>query len=90
MDSYEAVVLATARRARLDEKITGLAADREFSPPRRRAGMSARHLDVDRVRAGGRDRRLRPLHRRECGGESGAGPAVVAHDLGCDMSMQKG
>jgi transposase len=35
-DSYEAVVLATARRARLDEKITALAADSEFSPLTRR------------------------------------------------------
>jgi transposase len=34
--SYEAVVLATARRARLDEKITALAADSEFSPLTRR------------------------------------------------------
>jgi transposase len=35
-DAYEAVVLATARRARLDEKITALAADSEFSPLTRR------------------------------------------------------
>ena len=35
-DVYEAVVLATARRARLDEKITALAADSEFSPLTRR------------------------------------------------------
>jgi transposase len=35
-DAYEAVVLATARRARLDEKITALAADSEFSPMTRR------------------------------------------------------
>jgi transposase len=35
-DSYEAVVLATARRARLDEKITALAADSEFSALTRR------------------------------------------------------
>ena len=35
-DVYEAVVLATARRARLDEKITALAADSEFSPMTRR------------------------------------------------------
>jgi transposase len=35
-DSYEAVVLATARRTRLDEKITALTADSEFSPLTRR------------------------------------------------------
>jgi transposase len=35
-DSYEAVVLATARRARLDEKITALAAEGEFTPLTRR------------------------------------------------------
>ena len=35
-DAYEAVVLATARRARLDEKITALAADSEFTPLTRR------------------------------------------------------
>jgi transposase len=35
-DVYEAVVLATARRARLDEKITALAAEGEFSPLTRR------------------------------------------------------
>ena len=35
-DAYEAVVLATARRARLDEKITALAADSEFSARTRR------------------------------------------------------
>jgi transposase len=35
-DAYEAVVLATARRARLDEKITALAATSEFSPLTRR------------------------------------------------------
>jgi transposase len=31
-DAYETVVLATARRTRLDEKITALAADSEFTP----------------------------------------------------------
>jgi transposase len=35
-DAYETVVLATARRARLDEKITTLAADSEFTPLARR------------------------------------------------------
>ena len=35
-DAYETVVLATARRARLDEKVTGLAADSEFIPLARR------------------------------------------------------
>ena len=35
-DAYETVVLATARRARLDEKITALAADSEFTPMTRR------------------------------------------------------
>ena len=35
-DAYETVVLATARRARLDEKVTGLAADSEFTPLARR------------------------------------------------------
>jgi transposase len=35
-DAYETVVLATARRARLDEKITALAGDSEFTPLTRR------------------------------------------------------
>jgi transposase len=35
-DAYETVVVATARRARLDEKITALAADSEFTPLARR------------------------------------------------------
>src|SRR5829696_8538724 len=35
-DAYETVVLATARRARLDEKITTLAVDSEFTPLARR------------------------------------------------------
>jgi transposase len=35
-DAYEAVVLATARRARLDEKIITLAAESEFGPMTRR------------------------------------------------------
>jgi transposase len=35
-DAYETVVLATARRARLDEKITALASDSEFTPLMRR------------------------------------------------------
>ncbi|NDL60255.1 IS110 family transposase [Phytoactinopolyspora mesophila] len=37
-DAYETVVLATARRARLDEKITALAGDSEFTPVARRLG----------------------------------------------------
>jgi transposase len=35
-DAYETVVLVTARRARLDEKITALAGDSEFTPLTRR------------------------------------------------------
>ena len=35
-DAYETVALATARRARLDEKITALATDCEFTPVMRR------------------------------------------------------
>ena len=35
-DAYEAVALATARRARLDEKITALAEGSEFTPVMRR------------------------------------------------------
>jgi transposase len=35
-DAYETVVLATTRRARLDEKITALAGDSEFTPLTRR------------------------------------------------------
>jgi transposase len=35
-DTYEAVALVTARRARLDEKITALATDSEFTPVMRR------------------------------------------------------
>lgn len=37
-DAYETVVLAAARRARLDEKITALAADSEFTAVTRRLG----------------------------------------------------
>ena len=37
------------------------------------AGVPARDLDVDRVRAGGRDRRLGPVHRREHRRLPGAG-----------------
>ena len=37
-DAYETVVLATARRARLDEKVVGLAGDSEFTPLARRLG----------------------------------------------------
>ncbi|CAG7631693.1 IS110 family transposase [Rhodococcus opacus] len=37
-DAYETVVLATARRARLDEKIIALAADSEFTAMMRRLG----------------------------------------------------
>ncbi|MGV9869241.1 IS110 family transposase [Rhodococcus koreensis] len=37
-DAYETVVLATARRARLDEKILALAADSEFTAMTRRLG----------------------------------------------------
>ena len=43
-DAYEAVVLATARRARLDEKITALAADSEFSPLTRRLASIDTHV----------------------------------------------
>ncbi|HEY3000723.1 MAG TPA: transposase [Kribbellaceae bacterium] len=37
-DAYEAVVLGTARRARLDEKVTALAGDSEFTAVARRLG----------------------------------------------------
>ncbi len=37
-DAYETVVLTTARRARLDDKIIALAADSEFTPVTRRLG----------------------------------------------------
>jgi transposase len=44
-DSYEAVVLATALRARLDGKIIAQAADSEFSPLTRRLHVSAAKLN---------------------------------------------
>lgn len=53
-DAYETVVLATARRARLDEKITALAGDSEFTALTRR--LPSGHLHADRLRARGRDR----------------------------------
>ena len=51
------------RRDRLDEAITAMAADSEFTPVVHTAGLSARDLDADRVRVGRRDRRLAPVDR---------------------------
>ena len=56
--AYETVVLTLDRRDRLDAAIATMAADSELhrrGPP---AGLPAWDLHVDRVRAGGRDRRL--------------------------------
>src|SRR4051812_7111685 len=58
-DAYETVVLAGARRDRLDETITTLittmAARGRVHPAGATARVLARHLHPDRVRAGGRD-----------------------------------
>ena len=57
-------VLATvARRDRLDAAIAAMAARQRVHPGGDPAGVPARGLDVDRVRAGGRDRRLAPVDR---------------------------
>ena len=44
------------RRDRLDAAIAELAADSAHTPLEHPVGVSARRLDVDRVRRGGRDR----------------------------------
>ncbi len=53
-DAYETVLLAKARRDRLEEKITAIAGDSEFTGARPAPGLPAGHLHVDRFRAGGR------------------------------------
>ena len=61
--AYETVLATLARRDRLDAAITAMAADSEFTPVVRRLGCLRGVVDADRVRAGGRDRRLAPVHR---------------------------
>jgi transposase len=59
---YETVLATKGRRDRLDEAITAMAGQSEYTPlvP---VGLPARGVDADRLRAGGRDRRLGPVHR---------------------------
>ncbi len=64
-DAYETVVLADARRDRLDEKITAMAGDCEFTPVGAAVGVPARYLHPHQLRPGCRDRRLGPVHRLE-------------------------
>ena len=54
--ALDAMVACVHRRDRLDEAITAMAADSEFTPVGAPVGLSARDLDADRVRAGRRDR----------------------------------
>ena len=63
--AYETVLATLARRDRLDEAIAELAADRRVHPGGAPAGLPARGRDADRVRAGGGDRRLAPVHRQQ-------------------------
>ena len=54
--AFDAMVACVHRRDRLDEAITAMAADSEFTPVVTSAELSARGLDADRVRVGRRDR----------------------------------
>ena len=61
--AYDTMLATVARRDRLDAAITEMAADQRVHPGGDPAGVPARGVDVDRVRAGGRDRRLAPVDR---------------------------
>src|SRR5215203_4882982 len=63
--AYETMLLTVQRRERLDTAITAMAADSEYTNPGPPARVSARDLDVDRIRAGGRDRGLDTVHRQQ-------------------------
>ena len=58
------VDVAGSTRERLDSAIEDMAADSEFTPVVRRMSLPAWGGHVDRVRVGGRDRRLEPVHRQ--------------------------
>ena len=62
-----------------------MAADSEFTPVVRRLGCLRGISHADRVRAGGRDRRLGPVHRRQIGAFVGLGAqrALLRASPGC-------
>ena len=61
---YETVLTVKARRDRLDAAIERDGRRLRVHPARAPAGLPARDQHPDRVRAGGRDRRLAPVHRQ--------------------------
>jgi hypothetical protein len=63
-DAYEAVALATARRARLDEKITALPRGQRVHAGDAAVVVPAGNLHADRFRARGRDRGLGAVYWR--------------------------
>ena len=56
--AFDAMLATLDRRDRLDRAITAMAADSAFTPVVSRLQLCAGHFHVDRVRFGGRDRRL--------------------------------
>ena len=71
--AYDTVLATVARRDRLDAAITTMAAESEFTAVVTRLGCLRGGLDVDRVRVGGRDRRLASSRRAFDRGVSGVG-----------------
>ena len=62
------------RRTRLDDAITAMAADSEFTPVVHRLGCIRGDRDVDGVRVGRRGRRLAPVDWRSIGAYVGLVP----------------
>ena len=73
-EAFDAVLTVTARRDRLDEAITVTAAGPAVGADRVPVGCRPRDRDLDRVGAGGRDRGLGPVHRRQHRRLPGPGP----------------
>ena len=61
--AFDAMLATVDRRDRLDDAITAMAADSEFTPVVTRLGCLRGVVDADRVRVGRRDRRLAPVDR---------------------------
>ena len=82
---YEAVQQVGARKDRLDRLIEQMAADQRVRGRGATAGVSAGRLHVDRVRVGGRDRRLGQVHRIDASARSSGSSrrSTPPGSLGC-------